>query len=273
MNSNIKCIGLFIIILLLGLFSPLRVEGNTQNHEKAKYEKEISVVIRTLKDVFEPNEPVPLIVAIANHNSEPVYLDYAEEDIYTTFYKSFCDVSDVNNTRIRMSEPIPERFGFVFESDYLVFNGGKSLVVPVYKIDGHEVMIAIIADAIRLYHGNMPEGTYYIDPYIVTTFRDVNDTIVIRENFPHRLWADAKKTVVSRIYSKSNTVKIEIRSKLETQDKPESITVLESQTLTKQPTAIAETRTFPWYTFLVGAAAGFSAFSLILLLVKKSKKT
>lgn len=34
----------------------------------------LSVAAKALKDVYEPGEPVPLVVAIANHGSEPVYI-------------------------------------------------------------------------------------------------------------------------------------------------------------------------------------------------------
>jgi hypothetical protein len=250
MNMKNKIFLMYISILLAELFLPLRVSGNIVSPEQAEYEKKASVLIKTMKTVFEPNEPIPLIVAIANHTSEPIYIYRTLSD----FYETSCYVSDSNGKGILGAHLSEEKPPLDY---YIEKNGNPLLVLPFYKIDGYGVMIAIIADAIKLYHKNMTEGTYNVGPILTETLHDVND-IIERDNYPVRLWI-SPMTRQTRVLRKSNSVKIEIRKKPE----------LQKETKSQQP--LAESQPFVWPTFLVGAAVGFCAFGLILLVMKKTK--
>jgi hypothetical protein len=247
-------------IFFVGLLLPLRVYGNNQNIEKAKSGKDVSIAIRTLKNVFEPNEPVPLIVVIANHSAEPVYTYGSESAIYN----SSCDVSDANGIRNILGDRFSEGNGF--PADYWILKDEKlNLVMPIYRIDSHEVMLAIVEDAIKLYRKNMPEGTYYVGPYFDYILQDVNDTdIIVRKDVPNPLWIEPAKSKTKKY--ESNSIKIEIRKKTESQKEP----IIQTEIKTQAP--LAETKPFSWSVFTGGAAAGFCALGLILLLINKSKK-
>ena len=69
-----------ILILLFFMIIPVKSSDNNDKSEKAKYEENVSIAVKSLKKVYEPNEPVPVIIAIANHSSEPIYLFENEED-------------------------------------------------------------------------------------------------------------------------------------------------------------------------------------------------
>lgn len=91
----------------------------------AKYEASVSLAARVLKDVYQPNEPVPLVIAIANHGSEPVYLFAETLDISGTS----AGVTDANGLRVTgdlVPTPPPSPPHYHMETD-----GKQIYVVPV----------------------------------------------------------------------------------------------------------------------------------------------
>jgi hypothetical protein len=235
----------FLFILACGFLISCILGDVSGNSERDKSEPNITVAARVVKDVYEPNEPVPLVVAIANHSSEPVYLFTDRPDIFGTS----AGVIDANGVRV-MGDPVSTPPVMSSSSDsYMKKDGKRIYVVPVSKIEGPAVILALTPDALRLHHGHLAEGVYYLRPGAVEIIHKVSD-LIIREDVPHRLWIDPRSPITKQLY-KGNTVKIEIRKKTEA-EKP-----------------VVQARPFAWSTFLTGTITGIVVLCLILLLKKK----
>ena len=210
MNIKTKLTQTVIFILLSVVSIPISAENNIDKSKKEIYQKSVSIVAKALKNTYEPNEPVTLIVAIANHSSEPIYISRSESD----YLRSSCLIKDANGIRIeigsRDTPPSPP-------ADYYMEKNGKStFVVPVYKIDGFSLIIAIINDAFTMQHKNninISDGIYYIDPIIEGVIHEA-DEIIERKNVSSRFCVEPQSTMI-KMRHKSNTVKIEIRKKEE----------------------------------------------------------
>jgi len=245
MKTYTKPHRMFFVIIAFNLLSAVSLGELSKQEVRTRYEGTITVATRALKDLYEPNEPVPLVVAIANHNSEPVYLFTDSPDIFGTS----AGVIDANGVRVAgdplLTPPPPP------PHHYIERDGKRIYVMPVSKIEGPGVILALTPDALSRHHKHLSEGTYYLNPGAVEIIHKVSD-LIFREEVPHKLWIDPSSPITKRIY-KANTVKIEIRKKPEV------------------PEALAEIRPFAWPAFLAGAAAAaIGALCIILLLKKKA---
>ena len=234
----------FLGILACGFSISYSLGDVSAESERAQSEPNVTVAARVVKAIYEPNEPVPLVVAIANHGSEPVYLFTDSPDIFGTS----AGVIDANGVRVAgdplLTPPPPP------PHHYIERDGKRIYVMPVSKIEGPGVILALTPDALSRHHKHLSEGTYYLNPGAVEIIHKVSD-LIFREEVPHKLWIDPSSPITKRIY-KANTVKIEIRKKPEV------------------PEALAEIRPFAWPAFLAGAAAAaIGALCIILLLKKK----
>ena len=170
-----------------------------------KYEKKITVMARLVKEVYEPTEPVPIVVGIANHSSEPVYLSTDRPGIFGTG----ADVKDANGVRMK-GDPILTPPGAPL-SHFMEKDGKSVYVQPVSKIKGSSLILALMPDALQRHQGYLTEGTYYLHIGSVEIIHEISD-LIVRKDVPHRLWIGPQsKTIRSR--HKLNTLKIEIRKK------------------------------------------------------------
>lgn len=216
----------------------------SKERAQAEYQKSLTITVKALKDVYEPGELVPLVVAIANHSSEPVYLFTDTPDILGTS----AGVRDVNGARIEgdpVPTPPPPPLHYYMEKD-----GRQIYVVPLSKIEGPGVLLSLIPDALSRHHKHLSEGIYHLDPGAVPIIHNVSD-LIFREDVAHRLWVDPRSPMTKRAH-KVNTVKIQIRRKAE------------------HETPIASAPLFTWPSFLIGAAAGIAIIGVVLLLRKKA---
>lgn len=242
MKTYTKSHRMFFLIIAFDFLSAVSL-GELRNQEvSARYEGTITVAARALKDLYEPNEPVPLVVAIANHSSEPVYRFTEKPGIFATSSL----VTDANGMRV-MGDPVIEPPP-PDPSHYMEKDGRMVYVVPVSKIEGPGLLVSLIPDALSRHHKRLSEGTYHLDPGRVTIIHKVSD-LIVREDVPHKLWIDPRSPMTKRIY-KANTVKIEIRKKPE----------VEKSAFQAYPLA--------WSTFLTGTIVGIVVLCLILLLKK-----
>jgi hypothetical protein len=132
-----------------------------------------------------------------------------------------------------------------------VVKGDKSVfTVPLSNIDGPGVILALMPDALKIYHKHLSEGIYYLDPGDIEIIHQVT-AVIVRQDVPHRLWVEPQSPMVT-VRHKLNTVQIEIRRKPET------------------PEPIAQAHPFAWATFFAGSAGGIGAVCLILLLKRKA---
>lgn len=198
------------IVLLFESMFLISTACAVDKSEINEYEKSVSIAVKPLKQVYEPNESVTLIVAIANHRSEPIYIRHSESD----YYERSRSIRDVNGISIKTGPtdtPLPPPVDYYMEK-----NGKSTFVVPVYKIDGFSLLIAIVNDALKNQHKhniNVPDGIYYVDPFVEDVIHEA-DEIIERENVSTRFWVEPGSPMV-KVRHKSNSVKIEIRKKEE----------------------------------------------------------
>lgn len=244
MVIKIRILRVFLVALILGFLAYTRSADALTNESRTNYEKSVTSIAKTLKTIYEPGEPVPIVLAISNHSSRPIYTFQGESD----FLGGFSLVFDTNGVRI-MGDPIPTPppppLHYYMEKD-----GKRIYVVPVYKIDGPGVMVAVIADALRIHHKHLSEGTFYLDLGDIEIIHKVSD-LIVREDVPHKLWIDPRSPI-TRIRHKLNPVKIQIRRK------------------TEDEKSVVKARSFAWSTFLTGTIAGIVVVCLILTLKRKA---
>lgn len=243
MATNRKVSKAFITVLAFGWLTRITFPDTLNAESRAKYEKNITVTARALKGVYDPNEPVPLMLAIANHGSEPVYLSTDQPEIFDGYVR----VRDSDGAEI-MGEPIPTPPPPPIHY-YMVKGGNRIFTVPLSKIDGAGVMISLMADALKIYHNHISPGIYELDPGVIEIIHEVGP-LIVREDVPHRLWVEPQSPMV-RVRHKLNTIKVEIQKRRET------------------PEPIAQARPFAWATFFAGSMSGVGALCLILLLRRK----
>jgi hypothetical protein len=244
MNTYAKAEGPFLVIMACSFLTAVGVANVSNENTRTKSEPSITVAARVIQDVYEPNEPVPLVVAIANHSSESIYLFTDRPDIYGTS----AGVRDVNGARIEgdpVPTPPPPPLHYYMEK-----HGKQIYVVPVSKIEGHSVLLSLTPDALSRHHKHLSEGTYYLRPGAVEIIRKVSG-VITRQDVPHRLWVDPTALMTKELHT-PKPVKIEIRRKPEVRE------------------SVAQVQAFAWLTFLVGAVVGIGVLSLILFLKKRA---
>ncbi len=253
MAKKMLLLGVFIL-LGCGLAANVSLGDPTEKKDQDQWENTVAVAVRTLKDVYEVGEAAPLFVAIANHSAKPVYSFYTESD----FRDGFCTVRDANGARVSgdpIPTPLPPPPYYYMQQD-----GKMVLTVPLYEIPAHGVRILLIADALRLHHGHISEGTYFLSLGDVEILHDVK-SVIIRDGLPYRLWVEPSSPV-TRQRHKVNDVKIEIRKTLPVPLKPED--PLREET----STAVTARNLWTWPSFLVGIIGGIVLFAAALVLGK-----
>lgn len=232
----------FFVILACGLLTTVSFGDISKERTQAEYQKSLTITVKALKDVYEPGEPVPLVVAIANHGSEPVYISLPGPYVIDPYI----EVKDANGVRI-MGDPVPTPPPSP-PHYYMEKEGKRIYVVPVFKIGGPEVILELIPDAIERYHKHLSEGNYYITA-IATEAPYDKSSLIFRQDFPNQLWVEPQPGVL-QLELQSNTVKIQIRRK----------------PATERPKPLL----FAWPSFLIGVAAGIAIIGVVLLLRKKA---
>jgi hypothetical protein len=205
----------------------------------------VTIAATALKGVYEVGERVPLVLAIANHSSEPVYNLLGESD----FRDGFSMVKDANGTIIS-GDPIPDPNVSLPSYWYMEKDGRRVLTMLLYEIPGKAVKLLVIEDTLRRHRGRIAEGIYFLSLGDIEILHDVED-IIVREGLPERLWVDPTSDM-TRVRHPVHDVKVEIRG---------------------SPAKIAPASqgySSIWPMFLIGAVAGMGALYLILLLKKKA---
>ncbi len=203
MMTYTKVSAWFFLILACASLITFSFVYMSKGEVPTKYEKSIAVMVTAkaiaLKEVYNLTEPIPLVVAIANHSQKPVYIHMDQPGILTPFI----ELEDANGVRI-MGDPVPTPPP---PPRYYYING--MFTVPVVKIEGMDVMLAVIPDALERYHKYLEEGTYYLTPGDVSVIHEVS-SVIIREDVPHPLWIDPSSDMI-RLGHKLNTIKVEVR--------------------------------------------------------------
>lgn len=234
----------FLAILGYGFLTATALGSVSAQSERVKDKPNITLAARAVKDLYEPNEAVTLVVAIANHSSDPVYLSTETPDIIDPFVR-IKDIDGVEVMGDAVAEPPPP------PGHYYMAKDGKSIyTVPLSKIDGMGVLITLIPDALKIYHNHLSVGEYYLTPADIEIIYDISN-IILREDVPHQLWIEPQSPM-ARLRCKLNTVKIEIQKKAEVEK------------------LAAQAYPFAWSTFLTGTIVGIVALCLILMLKKKA---
>ena len=120
--------------------------GETGENVSDQYRRAIAVTARTLKTAFEPNEPIPCTIAIANCGDRPIYMFEGESD----FRKASCLLRDKNGKNVQ-GEPVPTPRNPGPEH-YIERNGKQVYVVPIYEIEAHGIKLMLVQDAVNRYH-------------------------------------------------------------------------------------------------------------------------
>ena len=234
-----------VIVFSCGFFTGFTFAEVPEEDAITEFQKRISVNMKTLKDVYEVGERAPLVLAIANHSSEPVYSLLGESD----FRDGFSMVKDANGTIIS-GGPIPDPNVSLPSYWYMEKDGRRVLTMPLYEIPGKAVRILVIEDALRRHYGRIAEGIYFLSLGDIEILHDVED-VIVREGLPERLWVDPTSDM-TRVRHPVDDVKVEIRGS------PAQI----------EPAS--QGYSFIWAMFLLGAAVGMGVPYLILLLKKKA---
>ena len=89
----------------------------------------------------------------------------------------------------------------------------STFVVPLYKINGKGIMIAVFTDALRIYHKHISEGIFHLDFDSIGIIHKIENPI-IRKDVSHPLWVEPSSPMV-KLRHKCGTIEIEIRKKQE----------------------------------------------------------
>lgn len=193
-------------VVFVFCFLASSVFGATLSEEScSQYNKNISFVIRSMKDVYEPDEPVMLALAIANHGSESVYLNLYGENL-DTYYDGPAGVEDKwgeipSGASIYDPPPPPAHW-------YIDKAGKKVFVVPIFQIKGHSVVIVRVQDALKRFKMNMEEGIYKLDMGQITVIHEIEE-LIVRDDVEHRLWINPK-TDIGWCHYKLDPINIQI---------------------------------------------------------------
>ena len=163
----------------------------------------VTVTASALKDIYALGEQVPLVVTIVNYSAQPVYI-YVDKDGFLRQTITVKDMDGVTITGEPVGTPPPPPRSYWVEID-----GEKVFVVPVKEIEPGQTVTAVIADALRGYHGHLQEGIYYLTPRDMSVIHDVG-FVMERDDVPQPLWIDPS-TVISKAKYKVNTVQIWLR--------------------------------------------------------------
>jgi hypothetical protein len=202
-----------------------------------RYMNDVTISFRVLKDIYEPNEPVPLIVAIANHRPEPIYV-YGRDPELLDRRRAW--VTDANGVDMPYDPP---REQLSLPSDhYMKIEGKRVQVAPISRIEPLDVAVCWMADGLEYYHGHLPEGNYFLEMKNFLIVHEI-DNLITRNDTNHRLWFQPKTTSITRCFHPVHgKTKIEIRRKSE--EKQNSV-----------PKVVAQGG-FAWPAFLGGAILG-----------------
>jgi len=196
--------GLACVVLLLA-GAPARFVGASHEELRARYEGNIKVTARATKRAYEPNEPVPLEVAIENHASQPVYISWEDpRRLGLTVRVKNANGTMVTGGPVATPPPAPVHW-------YMQRDGRQILVTPVTEIEGGAALEALIPDAMKHYHAYISEGVYYLAPHDLPVIHEVGP-LIVREDQSHKLWIDPRSPKTT-FRHKVNEVKIEIRKK------------------------------------------------------------
>lgn len=215
------------------------------------YQNDVTIKFRILKDTYEPNEAVPLIVAIANHRTEPVYIDGRDPELLGP---RRAWVTDANGADMP-HDPPPEQLS-VPRDHYMKIDGKRVQVAPLSRIEPHGVAICWMADGLERHHGHLPEGDYFLEMRDFLIVHEVSG-IVEKDDTPHPLWLVPKTTYMTECFHPVHgKTKIEIRkNRREPQD--------------SEPKVVAQSG-FAWATFFGGALLGLILPCVVLLVGKKA---
>ena len=191
-------------LLVCGLFGHVGLGVTMVDEGTKRIDNKISITARTSKEAYVVGEPIALEVAIANHDTEPVYSFLSESD----FRGGFSMVKDANGTTVSGDAPPEPNMPFA-PYYYMEKDGKKILTVPVYRIDGNSVMTRVIDDALKLHHKYLAEGTYYLSIGDLEIARGLT-SVIVREGLPYKLWVDPTCEMIRKRYP-VNDVKVHIR--------------------------------------------------------------
>lgn len=191
----------------------LMIEGIGSGSEDLRkrddsYMDDATIKFRALKNVYEPNEPVPLIVAIANHRSEPIYVYGRDPELLGQRRARVTNANGVDMPYDRPSEQLS------LPSDHYMKIDGRSVqVAPISRISPRDVAICWMPDGLERYHGHLPEGEYFLEMHDFLIVHEIDD-LITRSNNKHLLWFQTKTTSITRCFHPvDGRVKIEIRKK------------------------------------------------------------
>ena len=240
----------FIIYVLMGIIVG-QTNGTTK--EDQQYEKDVTIRFRVLKDIYEPNEPVPLIVVIANHRSEPIYV-YGRDPEFLDRRTAW--VTDVNGIDMPYDRP-PEQTSLPSDH-YMEVNGKRVQVAPISRIEPHDVVICWKTDGLERYHGYLPKGDYFLEMKDFPIVHEI-DNIIIREDTGNRYWFAPKMTSRTQCFHRiQNKVKIKILKKGKEQQGSEPAQEVVAQS------------GFVWPTFIGGTILGLILPCAVFLMRKKA---
>jgi hypothetical protein len=210
----------------------------------------VTVAVSTFKRIYEPSEPVPIIISIANHGSEPLYISGENPDVF----EGSARVIDTDGVEI-LGEPVADPNVAAPGRYYMKKNGETIYVVPVSLIPGRSVQVSVLSDALKRHHGRLSEGTYRLVLGDIQLIRKIGN-LIIREDLPHKLWADTTSPI-TRVTENLNSVRIEIRK----------ATKVREAVLSRATAG----RGFSWPPFVGGAVVGLVVPCAILLLRSKGR--
>jgi hypothetical protein len=213
MNINIQIMIRMLQVSLCVLLITSNPMYASNKELREQYKESVTIAPKILKTIYEPNEPFPLIIGIANHNKKPIYLSIEEPNEFAPSIS----IKDANSLDI-MGDPFPDPPPEAPGDYYMVKDGKRVFVTPIYKIDGPGICLLQVPDALKRFHKHLSEGTYYLDPIIVEVIHDVNE-IIERKDVPHKLWIIASSPR-TRIRHTLYPVLFEIRKKPESSKEP-----------------------------------------------------
>ncbi len=200
-----KCRSAVVLMIAVTLmrFAPAAV----MTEECEQYAGDIEVTFQVLKEIYVPREPVPFVIAIENHGTDPVYMVGKDPRHLESFARVFdVDGNEMPHDRPREQMSVPP-------DHYTKIDNRRVLVVPVSRIMPGRTILSLIPDGLRLHHRHLSEDVYYLELPPINVIHEI-DPLTLRQDNPHLRWFEPKTAKrASCFHSACDKVKIEIRRK------------------------------------------------------------
>lgn len=240
------------IMLVTAVWSSLAFCAMRSADTRKGQESRISIVVKPLKRSYKPGEAVSLAVAVANHDSQPLYIPVCDPEVFNPYFR----IKDANGVIVSAAAiDDPNR---TIPGHYYMQQGEKSVsVFPVLEIRERGLILTFIPNALKRHPNQIAAGRYYLE---TSGFPIIAEpTLVIsRPDYPQWLWVDQESTGRT-LMVKHEPIEVIVAGTVP-QEKPLGFGT------NRQTTKRAHEQMFAWSSFVAGALCGIAVLLASLAL-------